>query len=63
MSALTDLFTDLANKIRSKTGTSTTYTPLEMVSDGIDDVYDAGYAVVAAQVPHPSLQVIQALRQ
>lgn len=44
MSALTDLFTDLANKIRSKTGTSTTYTPLEMVSDGIDDVYDAGYA-------------------
>ena len=43
MSALTDLFTDLANKIRSKTGTSTTYTPLEMVSDGIDDVYSAGY--------------------
>lgn len=44
MSALTDLFTALANKIRSKTGTATTYTPLEMVSDGIDDVYDAGYA-------------------
>ena len=44
MSALTDLFTAMANKIRSKTGTATTYTPLEMVSDGIDDVYDAGYA-------------------
>lgn len=43
MSALTDLFTALANKIRSKTGTATTYTPLEMVSDGIDDVYAAGY--------------------
>ncbi len=44
MSALTDLFTALANKIRSKTGTATTYTPAQMVSDGIDDVYDAGYA-------------------
>ena len=44
MSALTDLFTAMANKIRSKTGTATTYTPAEMVSDGIDDVYDAGYA-------------------
>ena len=44
MSALTDLFTALANKIRSKTGTATTYTPSEMVTDGIDDVYDAGYA-------------------
>ena len=43
MSALTDLFTAMANKIRSKTGTATTYTPLEMVSDGIDDVYAAGY--------------------
>ena len=44
MSALTDLFTSMANKIRSKTGGSGTYTPTEMVSDGIDDVYDAGYA-------------------
>lgn len=44
MSALTDVFTALANKIRSKTGTSTTYTPSQMVSNGIDDVYDAGYA-------------------
>lgn len=44
MSALTDIFTALANKIRSKTGTQTTYTPAQMVSDGIDDVYDAGYA-------------------
>lgn len=44
MSALTDLFTAMANKIRSKTGGSDTYTPPEMVSDGIDDVYDAGVA-------------------
>lgn len=44
MSALTDLFSAMANKIRSKTGTATTYTPSEMVSDGIDDVYDAGVA-------------------
>lgn len=44
MSALTDLFTAMANKIRSKTGTQTLYTPAQMVSDGIDDVYDAGYA-------------------
>ena len=43
MSALTDIFTALANKIRSKTGTQTTYTPAQMVSDGIDDVYAAGY--------------------
>ena len=42
MSALTDLFTAMANKIRTKTGTQTTYTPSEMVSDGIDDVFDAG---------------------
>ena len=44
MSALTDYFTSLANKIRSKTGGSGTYTPAEMVSDAIDDVYDAGVA-------------------
>lgn len=44
MSALTDLFSAMATKIRSKTGTATTYTPSEMVSDGIDDVYDAGVA-------------------
>lgn len=44
MSALTNLFTSMANKIRSKTGTATTYTPAEMVSDGIDDVFDAGVA-------------------
>ena len=43
MSALTDLFTSIANKIRSKTGGSGTYTPTEMVS-AVDDVYDAGYA-------------------
>lgn len=43
MSALTDLFTSMANKIRSKTGGSDTYTPTEMVS-AVDDVYDAGYA-------------------
>ena len=40
MSALTTLFSSLANKIRSKTGGSDTYTPPEMV-DAIDDVYDA----------------------
>ena len=50
MSALTDLFTAMANKIRSKTGTQTTYTPSEMVSDGIDDVFDAG----VASVPTPT---------
>ena len=50
MSALTDLFTAMANKIRSKTGTQTTYTPSEMVSDGIDDVFDAG----VASVPQPT---------
>jgi hypothetical protein len=50
MSALTDLFTAMANKIRSKTGTATTYTPSEMASDGIDDVYDAG----VASVPTPT---------
>ena len=44
MSALTDLFTAMANKIRSKTGTATTYTPTQMASDGIDDVYAAGIA-------------------
>jgi len=44
MSALTDLFSAMANKIRSKTGTATTYTPPQMVSDGIDDVFDAGVA-------------------
>lgn len=44
MSALTDLFQSMANKIRSKTGTATTYTPPQMVADGIDDVFDAGVA-------------------
>lgn len=44
MSALTDLFTTMANSIRGKTGTQTTYTPSEMATDGIDDVYAAGYA-------------------
>ena len=43
MSALTSLFTSMANKIRSKVGGSNTYTPTEMVS-AIDDVYDAGVA-------------------
>ena len=41
MSALTDLFTSLANKIRTKLGTSTTYTPAQAVA-AIDDVYDKG---------------------
>ena len=50
MSALTDLFTAMANKIRSKTGTATTYTPSEMASDGIDDVYDAGVASATTSI-------------
>lgn len=50
MSALTDLFTSMANKIRSKTGTATTYTPSEMASDGIDDVYDAGVASATTSI-------------
>lgn len=50
MSALTDLFSSMANKIRSKTGTATTYTPSEMASDGIDDVYDAGVASATTSI-------------
>lgn len=49
MSALTDLFTALANKIRSKTGGSATYTPPQMVN-AIDDVYQAG--VDAGETTH-----------
>ena len=41
MSALTNYFTSLANKIRSKLGTSTTYTPAQCVS-AIDNVYNKG---------------------
>lgn len=40
MSALTDYFTSLANKIRSKTGKSATLTPTQMVSE-VDTVYQA----------------------
>lgn len=43
MSALTDFFTSLANKIRSKLGTSITYSPVDAIS-AIDDVYDKGVA-------------------
>lgn len=46
MSALTNLFTSLANKIRSKVGGSQTYTPPQMVN-AIDDVYNAGVAAGA----------------
>lgn len=42
MSTLSEYFSSLGNKIRNKTGTSTKYTPTEMVSSGIDDVYQAG---------------------
>lgn len=42
MSTLTDIFTSIANKIRSKLGVSTTYYPSEM-ADAIDDVYSGGY--------------------
>lgn len=41
MSALTDLFTSLANKIRNKLGTASTYTPAQAIS-AIDDVYSKG---------------------
>ena len=50
MSALTDLFSSMANKIRSKTGTATTYTPPQMVSSGIDDVYAAGVASATSPI-------------
>ena len=49
MSALTDLFTSLATKIRSKVGGTQTYTPTQMVS-AIDDVYQAG--VAAGETTH-----------
>ena len=48
MSTLTDFFTSLANKVRSKLGTEITYTPAEAVS-AIDDVYDAGEAAGIAE--------------
>ena len=38
MSVLTDFFTSLANKIRSKTGNSETLTPPQMISE-IDNIY------------------------
>lgn len=41
MSALTDLFTSLANKIRSKLGTTSTYTPAQAIA-AIDNVYNKG---------------------
>lgn len=41
MSALTDIFTSLANKIRSRLGTTTTYTPAQAIA-AIDDVYEKG---------------------
>ena len=43
MSALSDYFTSLATKIRSKTGSSATMTPTQMVN-AVDDVYLAGKA-------------------
>ena len=42
MSALTDYFSSLANKFRSKTGKSNTLTPDDMV-DEVDAVYQKGY--------------------
>lgn len=41
MSALTDIFTSMANKIRSTLGTTTKYTPTQMIS-AVDDVYEKG---------------------
>lgn len=48
MSALTDYFLSLANKIRSKTGKSTTLSPTDMISE-IDVVYSAGRNSVTSQ--------------
>jgi len=42
MSALTDLFTAMANRIRFYTEKATRYTPSEMATGGIDDVFEAG---------------------
>lgn len=41
MSVLTDLFTSLSNKIRSKLGTTTKYTPAQAIA-AIDAVYNKG---------------------
>lgn len=49
MSALTNYFTSLANKMRSKTGKSTTMTPNEMITE-VDAVYQAGVESVPAPV-------------
>lgn len=43
MSSLTDYFSSLATKIRSKTGKSGTLTPTQMVTE-VDAVYAKGYA-------------------
>ena len=48
MSALTDYFTSLANKIRSLTGKSAALTPTQMVPE-IEEVYDAGEAAGVAE--------------
>lgn len=42
MSVLTDLFLSLSNKIRSKLGTTTKYSPTAVIETGIDAVYSAG---------------------
>lgn len=41
MSALTNIFTSLADKIRTKLGTTTTYTPTQAIA-AIDNVYSKG---------------------
>lgn len=51
MSALSDYFGSLANKIRSKTGKSSTLSPVAMINE-IDAVYEAG----AESVPTPTAQ-------
>jgi len=60
MSALTDLFTSMANKIRLKVGGSDTYTPTEMVS-AIDDVYDAGYADATTPITPSNAEPVEIL--
>jgi hypothetical protein len=49
MSTLSDYFTSLANKIRSKTGGLSSLTPAEMVTE-IDDVYTTGYNAGAQSI-------------
>ena len=48
MSSLSDYFTSLANKMRSKTGKVATMTPTEMITE-VDAVYQAGVNSIQTQ--------------